>query len=136
MYRLFLVIAIAYSCKNSDFRLENERLKKENDSLNYIMSQNLIRPYIDNKKFITQKDSSYHLQLFAAINKGIEIDTVYLNGKYLTQDDKRIKVTYDDFGPIISFTPDSVGEYEFIAQTKIKAWGNRVIEVSWPLIVE
>ena len=133
---LIVAFVIISSCTNSEVEKQNEKLRKQNDSLRSIMSDNVIRPFVDNKTFVTKKDSTYELQLFAAILRGVTLDTILINGKYVNPNDETVRIKYDDFGPIISFTSDTTGEFEFNVQAKIKAWNNYETNVSWPLIVE
>ena len=131
----FLLLICICSCHNTELNLENKRLRKTNDSLESILSANLIRPFIDNKTFVTKKDSVYELQLFAAILEGLSIDSIFINGSY-TKPNERLRIRSDKFGPIISYTPDSIGEFEFSVQAKINAWNNYKTKVIWPLYVE
>jgi hypothetical protein len=116
---LLFVSCESHSSKNQKIL----NLEREVDSLKHVIQSNKIFPYIDNKRFMVTVDSLYRLQLIAAIQNGIELQSLEINGQDFEESNQNVELKFDDFGPHIFFRPNRIGKFSFKAITNIKAWG-------------
>lgn len=133
---IIILFSIGLSaCQNNDLLDQNEKLRVENDSLVNVLNGVIQRPFITNTQFTTSKSDTFKTNFVSAVLNGIKIDSVEVLGVNKTRSNQMIRLTNDDYGTELAFMPDSVGNFQLKAYSRITSWGERVIPLTFPIWV-
>lgn len=134
-----LIVIISFSCSENK---EIAKLTDQNQSLAFKVDslQNLLNKYqvltvLNNDNFSLFIGETYSVESMAVLRQGLILDSLFINDRYISSSDSDI-VSHGFFGPIVSFTPDSVGIYNIKAIVSSFAWNNRSINSKWTIVVK
>jgi len=138
LFVLIFILSSTSCMKNSNIEfLKNENLILTNkvDSLNNLINQYSVVTMLNNNSFSAKVGEKYSVESMAVLKNGLKLDSLRINGRLIKEYDLDIEVNNGFFGPVIQFTPISVGTYKIEANVSSFAWENRSIKTEWEIYV-
>ena len=142
--RCFHFLIFLFTCmacnRNS---IEYERIKRQNvilaskvDSLQGLLDKFEVVTDLNNHNFNIKVGEEYVVESMAVLKNGLELDSLLINNKHITENNSVLQTKQGFFGPVIKIIPEENGTYNIEAYVSSFAWGDQRVKTEWTLFIE